>query len=298
MDELTRQGIAALKAGDRAAARRYLQAAVKQSPSDVTAWLWLSGAVDSDSERAAILRHVLRIDPGNQAALRGLNQVLSRNPQAAAPAAKSGAAPETAEAEAKAAASPAQPAPPEPEPSPGVGEPSHPVEAAPAPALDSARRRKKEAEDSVERLIFRTRPSLVQALATFWVFFFGVILIGGLLSGAPGLTPETKFLFLLGVGLALELVVLYVVIRRYRMRYELTSQQLTVPFRGRAVKIPAADIFGAECRQSFMQKILSIGDVIVDAAASGELARVRLRDIPDCRKRTEQILSLVKDQQT
>lgn len=78
MNDLTQRGIQALKSGDRATARKLLAGAVKQDPNDAAAWLWLTGALDTDEERAACLRQVLRIDPGNQTAARGLAQIVER----------------------------------------------------------------------------------------------------------------------------------------------------------------------------------------------------------------------------
>ena len=302
MNEMTQRGIAALKAGDRATARKILQAAVKQTPDDVTAWLWLSGAVENDDELVAILRHVQRIDPGNKAAARGLSQVLARNPQAGATAPKQAPAAEPDSGTPATLAGPPEAEQPNSVPAPESSDTTdtpvvdaQPIDTNKAAAVLAAKRRKQEAGDSIARTIFRTRPSLVQALATFWLFFFGVLAIGFTLLSTPGLSEDTIFVFILVFGVVLELIVLYVVIRRYRMRYELTTQQLILPFRRRTVKIPIADIYGVECRQSLIQKILSIGDIHIDTVAEGELTNLHMRDVPDCRKRTDQILALVQD---
>lgn len=303
MNELTQRGIAALKAGDRATAQQILQAAVKQTPDDVVAWLWLSGAVESDRERVTILRHILSIDPGNQAAERGLRQVLARNPQAGAPApdsalpdeshsgapTTSGEYPDNVRANADQEPVGAQ------ETAIPLAENPQTDPATQAAAILAAKRRKKEVDDSIEQVIFRTRPSLVQALVTFWLFFLGALGIGWIMSEIPGFSTETVFITTMAVFLLFELIVAYVVIRRYRMRYVLTNQHLTLPFRGRAEKIPVAEILGVECQQSFMQKILSIGDVDVHAVTAGELARLRMHDVPDCQKRSAQIQNFVQD---
>jgi hypothetical protein len=78
MQDLTQQGIDALKAGDRAAARRLLAAAVDRDQKDATAWLWLAAALNNDADRATCLRQVLRLDPENKAARRGLAEILER----------------------------------------------------------------------------------------------------------------------------------------------------------------------------------------------------------------------------
>lgn len=80
MDVLLKQGIAALKAGQKAEARRLLERVVQQDKDNETAWLWLSGAVDTDRERIHCLRETLRINPNNQHAQRGLETLESKAP--------------------------------------------------------------------------------------------------------------------------------------------------------------------------------------------------------------------------
>ncbi|HID64625.1 MAG TPA: hypothetical protein EYP49_18060 [Anaerolineae bacterium] len=72
MSDLLRQGIAALEAGDRVQARRLLGRVIQANPQDEQAWLWLSGAVESDQERLMCLTKVLEINPANEAAKRGV----------------------------------------------------------------------------------------------------------------------------------------------------------------------------------------------------------------------------------
>ena len=73
------KGIAALKAGQKAEARRLLAQVVQQDKNDETAWLWLSGAVETDEQRAYCLKRVLAINPKNESAKKGL-QSLTRKP--------------------------------------------------------------------------------------------------------------------------------------------------------------------------------------------------------------------------
>jgi pimeloyl-ACP methyl ester carboxylesterase len=61
-----------LRSGDRISARQLLEEALRLDPGDEQAWLWMSGAVDTDAERLACLRQVLVFDPQNQAALDGI----------------------------------------------------------------------------------------------------------------------------------------------------------------------------------------------------------------------------------
>ncbi|MER3544255.1 MAG: hypothetical protein C4311_06510 [Chloroflexota bacterium] len=72
------QAIAALKAGRRKQARAILAHLLRQDPHNEEAWLWLSGAVEQDSERLLCLRQVLAINPNNERARRGVELLLSK----------------------------------------------------------------------------------------------------------------------------------------------------------------------------------------------------------------------------
>ena len=78
MSELTQQGISALKAGDKHSAAQILRLALQNNPRDIEAWLWLSGAVETDQERAECLQAILRLDPNNQVAAQGLAHLVAR----------------------------------------------------------------------------------------------------------------------------------------------------------------------------------------------------------------------------
>jgi tetratricopeptide (TPR) repeat protein len=74
-DELLREGVAAAKAGRREDARDLLAKVAEVDETNIVAWLWLSGVVDSLEERQICLENVLVLDPGNEVALRGLEAV-------------------------------------------------------------------------------------------------------------------------------------------------------------------------------------------------------------------------------
>jgi hypothetical protein len=323
MNELTQQGIAALKSGDRASARKFLTSAVRQDPNDSLAWLWLTGALDTDDERLSCLRQVLRIDPGNQAAARGMAQILERRTRSATyqqDQAEPGRPAATVQPE-------AVPHPPQPEPVPTpttqtrleteplqAQPPAPKVEAAPVTVLSSEvapavevtteieapqpapqpvrRRVPRPVAETSERPIFRERPSLVPALLCFWLFLFGSILVSNLLNGAP---DDLNLPLAGGLGLILEVVVVYVIIRNMAVRYELTSQQFTLRYNGKRARIPITEIYNAELSQTFLQRIIGIGHIDIDAAVNGQLAHIRVRNIPRAKTRTDQILYLVRD---
>lgn len=61
-NDLTRQGIAALKAGDKQQAADLLKQAIREDANNQLAWLWLSGCVDSNEEKRECLVQVLTIN--------------------------------------------------------------------------------------------------------------------------------------------------------------------------------------------------------------------------------------------
>ena len=77
-DDLLKQGIAALKDGRKAQAHSLLTQVVQQDDQNEMAWLWLSGAVDTDEDRRICLENVLAIDPNNGVAKRGLESLIAK----------------------------------------------------------------------------------------------------------------------------------------------------------------------------------------------------------------------------
>jgi len=77
--EILDQAIAALKAGRKVEARRLLEGILAADRYNENAWLWMSGAVDTDAERIVCLENVLTLNPYNERARKGLEQ-LGRTP--------------------------------------------------------------------------------------------------------------------------------------------------------------------------------------------------------------------------
>jgi Flp pilus assembly protein TadD len=75
--ELLQQGIALAKAGRREEARNILLQVVEQDERNESAWLWISGVVDTDDDKAIALENVLTLNPNNEWAKRGL-QLMGR----------------------------------------------------------------------------------------------------------------------------------------------------------------------------------------------------------------------------
>ncbi len=74
-EQWLREGIAAARAGQRTQARELLTRLVDEDEGNVMAWLWLSGVVDGEEDRELCLDNVLALDPGNEAAVRGLEKL-------------------------------------------------------------------------------------------------------------------------------------------------------------------------------------------------------------------------------
>jgi hypothetical protein len=107
-DDLTRQGIAALKSGDKGRAKSLLLQAVEANPEHQVALLWLTAAVDDSHEKRQYLERVLAINPNNDAGQRAAHGIAQLNTEAATqpPPATTGATMQLNEAPQEPAAEP------------------------------------------------------------------------------------------------------------------------------------------------------------------------------------------------
>lgn len=71
-------GIAAVKAGQMQEAQEWLVALLQIDRYNEQAWLWLSGAADNDQDRLDCIQEVLKINPHNAVAQRGLARLQAR----------------------------------------------------------------------------------------------------------------------------------------------------------------------------------------------------------------------------
>jgi DNA-directed RNA polymerase subunit RPC12/RpoP/ribosomal protein L37E len=85
-EELLRDGITALKGGDRHLARSLLQRATLVKAADAWPWLWLSGTTDDLNEQRLLLEKAVAADPSNPTAARGLAMLRAQMNGAPAPA--------------------------------------------------------------------------------------------------------------------------------------------------------------------------------------------------------------------
>jgi Tfp pilus assembly protein PilF len=66
------EGITAAKRGDKAQARTLLRRATEEDPANEAAWLWLAGVTETPAESLAYLQRVLKINPRNDQARKGI----------------------------------------------------------------------------------------------------------------------------------------------------------------------------------------------------------------------------------
>lgn len=82
MPEL-QEAIKVIKSGDKETGKRLLTEILKADQRNETAWLWMTQAVSSNDDRLKCLQNVLKINPHNEAAKKGLAalQPLSKSPE-------------------------------------------------------------------------------------------------------------------------------------------------------------------------------------------------------------------------
>lgn len=85
VENLVRAGIEAARAGKREEAYELLIKAIELDETNETAWLWLSGLVDSPEDQQTCLENVLTINPHNEKALRGLEMLRAKSQSTAKP---------------------------------------------------------------------------------------------------------------------------------------------------------------------------------------------------------------------
>lgn len=83
---LLKMGIQAARKGQKDQAQKLLLQVVEQNERNETAWLWLSGVVDTDEDRFVCLENVLAINPDSSPAKKGLAKLQQSRQTADPPA--------------------------------------------------------------------------------------------------------------------------------------------------------------------------------------------------------------------
>ena len=80
INQKLKDGIEAVRSGDRTTGRRLLTEVIEADRQNETAWLWLASTMPTVRERQACLQQVLRINPNNTRAREALNRLGSEQP--------------------------------------------------------------------------------------------------------------------------------------------------------------------------------------------------------------------------
>lgn len=277
MNELTQQGIQAFKSGDKGKARQLLQMAVQQDNRDVQALLWLSAVVDSDQEKIDCLQQVLRIDPNNQAAAKGIAQLISRGTASVQLGQTS------------------------------VAKPSKPVlTIASSPQTEMAgviNAPSLPGQQPQDRLIFKLRPSLTPTMIAGGIAFLLIALVLLVFMGAVtaiffSYGENSGGSLLLCLNVAIVILLLFPILRRLIVllftSYTLTQRHLIIDSGVLAKQhktIPVQRIQDVAYHQTLLERMFGIGDVVVESA--GEWGTIHLKDLADCKQRTQEILTVI-----
>jgi membrane protein YdbS with pleckstrin-like domain len=283
MNELTQKGIGAIKAGDKSTGRLLLRSALQQNDRDVQAWLWLSAVVETNQEKIECLQQVLRLDPDNQAAAKGIAQLIARG-AASIQSSQVHLNPST--------------------------EIPHVVSAIPQKQPETyavpAKDRSVPARDK-DQEVFSVKPSLTPTLirsgcvlifiAPILFVFFGLLI--DILVGF-GESESSTLVYCLSIFLIF--ILLYPIIRRIAAllftSYTLTHRHLVVEsgiLSKQHKTIPIQKIQDVAYSQTILERSFGIGDVIVESA--GEWGSVHLMDLADCKSRTKQILAIIQSKE-
>ncbi len=300
MNQLTQDGIAALKAGDKTRAQQLLLAALKENEDDLHAWLWLSGAVENDVDRLECLQQVLRIDPAHVLAAKGVAQLKAKGVQVPEPVAEPPAA-ETANTGLETGIAPEPVAMEqaavsdesvdndgifEPETVPTVSSLDEPEEVEPREKTQPLKIDEDERPEQrpIEKIIIKTKPSIVPVLLVGILLALAFVALVSLLfpklDAISTLDPTILFMAIL-VVLALIIGAIAVrVLQHLFTSYILTNRRLIVEdsLVSRAQKsLPLEKIQGISYRQNFLERIFGLGTVML--AANGESGPIHLHDI-------------------
>ncbi len=112
-ESILQLGIEAVRKGEKDEARRLFRLLTREHPNNVQGWLWLAGVAADREERQAALEQVLRLDPNNEMALKGLQALgvvmppRGAEPPQSGPVSPPASAPSKPEADVPASPSPA-----------------------------------------------------------------------------------------------------------------------------------------------------------------------------------------------
>ncbi|MBN2148677.1 MAG: hypothetical protein JW726_14920 [Anaerolineales bacterium] len=85
MADKLQEAIARIKSGDKQGGKKLIGEVLRENPNSETAWLWMSGVVETDQQRKDCLERILKINPQNQQAIRGLEKLHTKSQPSSQP---------------------------------------------------------------------------------------------------------------------------------------------------------------------------------------------------------------------
>jgi uncharacterized membrane protein YdbT with pleckstrin-like domain len=167
-----------------------------------------------------------------------------------------------------------------------------------APSFERSRIIRAPAAELEEQEIFRLRPTMVFVLLRYAIATVVVLAMAALLGWLrlkDYITDTTAFLILVGTGILALAMPVYQHILRRREVYTLTNHKLEMRF-GLIAKnvrnIPLDKIQDVTVTSSVWQRILKLGDIIIDSAS--ETGKIHLDDIHNPERYADMILSALR----
>jgi len=145
-----------------------------------------------------------------------------------------------------------------------------------------------------EQTIFVLRPTMIFVYC-WYAAAAALVILASALTAVSGLEGWTAFYVILGVALAAFAVPLYKHVLRRREVYTLTNFKLEMRygFIAKDVRnIPLSKIQDVTVSRSVWQRLLGLGDIIIDSAA--ETGRIHLDDIHNPDYYADQILATLR----
>jgi membrane protein YdbS with pleckstrin-like domain len=250
------EAIKAYKSGDKTTAYQLFHQAAVLNENDLTAWLGLAATTPSSVEKAAAYQHVIRQDPTNTAAMKGLAKMIAQNEVTVSPATQT---------------------------------------KTPIPPLPQNQDR------PAERVIFSIRPTFTIVILRIVVMLAVILFLGIYATNVSGSLGFIEGLAVVIFGLLFLVAIIasiFALITYYFIHYTLSTQNLVIEsgILGKSRRtIPVQRIQDVSFNQSWLERLLNIGDILVESA--GGFGVIKLKEVADYQKRIQQLSQLIDQQQ-
>ncbi|GAP15485.1 predicted membrane protein [Longilinea arvoryzae] len=320
MNQRIKDGIAALKAGEKTRAQQLFVAALQENNDDLQAWLWLSGAVDADTDRLECLEQVLRIDPTHELAAKGVAKLKAKGVHLPEPPASEPIAASEETAQSAPQMEPLEWETFEDAPSTFTVESyttevetgaAEPAEIQTLSGLEQAQEgeprektqplnleEERQAARPLEKIVLKTKPSVIPVLLVGILIAAAAVALVSILfpwvDRISAMDPIVLFMSMLVVLALLIGAIAVRILQHLFTRYILTTRRLIIEdsLVSRAQKSIALNkIQGISYRQNMLERIFGLGTVML--AANGENGPIYLHDLKDYLDLAERIEAVI-----